>query len=203
MITKTGTMFIKEAARNTAGLQALENRLVQFQNNPDALDNEPEMEISLGTLPGSTINGIRKMYGLPEDFSGDGTWYVNNNSVKHIINEHISPRRRRRKTVMTPQEAVYYAGSLVDAGDNKDLDYNFEYSEDKNTPGKTRRDFLAWNGNFKLPPTTEVSYAAVRNPETGKLRIHSLYHRSLDNIENKFKNPAYTLPENPIFVDPD
>lgn len=104
---------------------------------------------------------------------------------------------------MTPQDAAYYAGVLVDAGDNKDLDYSFEYSEDKNDRGKTRRDFLAWNGNFRLPPTAEVSYAAVRNPETGKLRIQSLYPRSLGNIETKFKNSVYKLPDNPVFVDPD
>ena len=104
---------------------------------------------------------------------------------------------------MTPSEARYYASALIDAGDNKDLDYDFEYSEDKKDHSKTRRDFLAWNGNYKLPPAAEVSYAAVRNPETGKLRIHSLYHRSLGNIETKFKSPPYTLPANPIFVDPD
>lgn len=203
MITKTGTLFIKEAARNTAGLQALENRLVQFQNNPDALDNEPEMEISLGSVPVGIVNDIREMYGAPKDFVSDGEWYANNKSVKHFLTHHIAPRRRSQ-TSMTPSELTEYTGRLIDSADNGTLGYVFEYSPDTVNTGKTRRDFLVWEHSKNTPTGNMVPFAAVRNPATGRLRIHSLYKRDVDNIiTNKVARPRYTPPANTIITDPD
>ena len=192
-ITKYGQYLLKKAEMDEKALLYAKELLMGLQEN--ILKHNRQEEFPIGTMPEAKANEMYMQMGSDYRHSGDATWALTFDDLKHESSRHMDLKRHKNKTKTTINDYINdlrRIGVAADAGNLASaVSYGRKRNKVVNGVSYNFKNPAIWSEDPKHIVDSQTPFAFLNTAENGVFNIRTQYPHNINKARDVSKqNPA-------------
>ena len=184
-ITKYGQYLLKKAEMDEKALLYAKELLMGLQGNK--FKNNRQEEFQIGTMPEAMANDMYKKMGFGYRHSGDATWALTLDDLKHESSRHMDLKRHKNKTKITINDFINNLKRLGVAADAGNLasavGYDTQYIKTKDGIKYGFKNPGVWSEDPKHIVNSQTPFAFLFMPRNGVFTVRTQFPTKFDFVE--------------------